>query len=51
MLHTIATSLLIFGLLGFFIGYTFISFVHILLAVSVLMILIHVITGRRSSLM
>jgi Family of unknown function (DUF5670) len=49
MLYTIAVVLLILWLLGLVSSYTLGGFVHILLVVAVIMILVNVINGRRSS--
>jgi len=49
MLYTIAVVLLILWLLGLVSSYTVGGFIHILLVVAVIMILVNVIGGRRSS--
>lgn len=48
MLYTIAVVLLILWLLGLVSSYTVGGFIHILLVVAIVMILINVISGRRS---
>jgi hypothetical protein len=48
MLYTIAVVLLILWLLGFVSAYTIGGFIHILLVVAVVMILVGLISGRRS---
>jgi Family of unknown function (DUF5670) len=48
MLYTIAVVLIILWLLGFVSAYTIGGFIHILLVVAVIMILIGLISGRRS---
>jgi predicted ferric reductase len=48
MLYTIAVVLLILWLLGLVSSYTVGGFIHILLVVALVMILINVISGRRS---
>ncbi len=50
MLYTIAVVLIILWLLGMVTGYTLGAFIHILLVVAVIMILVNLISGRRSSL-
>lgn len=47
MLTTIATILLILWLLGVVTGYTVGYFIHILLAVAIIMFLIRVIQGKN----
>ena len=49
MLYTIAVVLLILWLFGLVSSYTVGGFIHILLVVAVIMILVNVIGGRRSS--
>jgi hypothetical protein len=48
MLYTIAVVLLILWLLGLVSSYTLGGFIHILLVVAIVMILINLISGRRS---
>ena len=48
MLYTIAVVLLIMWLLGLVTSYTMGGFVHILLVVAIVMVLVNVISGRRS---
>jgi hypothetical protein len=48
MLWTIVVILLVLWLLGMITSYTATGFVHILLAVAVVMVLIRVIQGRRA---
>ena len=48
MLYTLAVVLIILWLLGLVTGYTIGSFIHILLAVAVIMILVNLISGRRA---
>jgi hypothetical protein len=48
MLYTIAVVLLILWALGLVTSYTMGGFVHILLVVAVVMVLVNVISGRRS---
>ncbi|MDP1673273.1 MAG: lmo0937 family membrane protein [Burkholderiales bacterium] len=47
MLYTLAVVLLILWLLGFVSAYTMGGFIHILLVISVVVILVRVIQGRR----
>ena len=47
MLETIAVILLVLWLLGMVTSYTVGGFVHILLALAIIMVLIRVIQGRR----
>jgi hypothetical protein len=49
MLYTIAVVLLILWLVGLVTSYTLGGFVHILLAVAVIMILFNLISGRRAA--
>ena len=49
MLYTIAVVLLVLWLLGLVTSYTMGGFIHILLVVAVVMVLLNLITGRRSS--
>jgi len=48
MLYSIAVVLLILWVLGLVTSYTLGGFIHILLVVAVVMVLINVISGRRS---
>jgi hypothetical protein len=48
MLYTIAVVLVILWLLGLVTSYTMGGFIHILLVVAVIMILVNLISGRRS---
>ncbi len=48
MLYTIAVILLVLWLLGLVSSYTIGGFIHILLVVAVVMILVSLISGRRS---
>lgn len=48
MLYTIAVILLILWILGLVSSYTMGGFVHILLVVAVVMVLVNIISGRRS---
>lgn len=48
MLYTIAVVLLILWLLGLVTSYTLGGFVHILLVVALVMILVNIISGRRT---
>jgi hypothetical protein len=48
MLYTIAVVLIILWLLGLVSGYAIGGFIHILLVVAVIMILVNLISGRRS---
>ena len=47
MLYTIAGVLIILWLLGIVSGYTIGSFIHVLLVISVIVILINLLQGRR----
>jgi hypothetical protein len=49
MLYTIAVVLLILWILGLVSSYTLGGFIHILLVVAVVMILLNLISGRRSA--
>jgi len=49
MLYTIAVVLLILWLLGLVSSYTMGGFIHILVVVAIVMILVNLISGRRSS--
>jgi len=48
MLYTIAVVLVVLWLLGLVTSYTMGGFIHILLVVAVIMILVNLISGRRS---
>jgi Family of unknown function (DUF5670) len=48
MLYTIAVVLLILWLLGLVSSYTLGGFIHVLLVIAVVMILVNVISGRRT---
>ena len=48
MLYTIAVVLLVFWILGLVTSTTMGGFIHILLVVAVVMVLINLISGRRS---
>ena len=48
MLYTIAVVLLILWLLGLVSSYTIGRVIHILLVVAIVMVLVNVISGRRS---
>lgn len=48
MLYTIAVVLIILWLVGLVTSYTVGGFIHILLAVAVIMILFNLISGRRA---
>ena len=48
MLYTIAVVLLILWLLGLVTSYTLGGFIHILLVVAIIMVLLNLISGRRS---
>ena len=48
MLYTIAVVLLILWLLGLVSSYTMGGFIHILVVVAIVMILVNLISGRRS---
>ena len=47
MLYTIAVVLLILWLLGLVTSYTMGGFIHILLAVAIVMVLVNFISGRK----
>jgi Family of unknown function (DUF5670) len=49
VLYTIAVILLILWLLGLVTSYTLGGFVHILLVVAIVMILINLLSGRRTA--
>jgi hypothetical protein len=48
MLYTIAIVLLILWVLGLVSSYTIGGFIHVLLVVAVIMILVNLISGRKS---
>lgn len=48
MLYTIAVVLIVLWLLGLVTGYTMGMFIHILLVIAVVMILVNLISGRRT---
>ena len=48
MLYTIAVVLIVLWLLGLVTSYTMGGFIHILLAIAVIMILVNLISGRRT---
>jgi hypothetical protein len=48
MLYTIAVVLLIMWLLGLVTSYTLGGFIHILLVIAIVMVLVNLISGRRS---
>lgn len=48
MLYTIAVVLLVLWLLGLVSSYTLGGFIHILLVVAVVMLLVQLISGRRT---
>jgi hypothetical protein len=50
MLYTIAVVLIILWLLGLVTGYTMGSFIHILLVIAVIMILVNLISGKKTLL-
>jgi len=47
MLYTIAVVLLVLWLLGLLSSYTMGGFIHILLAVAIVMVLVRLISGRK----
>ena len=49
MLYTISILLIILWLLGLVSNYTMSGFIHILLVIAVIMILVSLMTGRRTS--
>jgi hypothetical protein len=49
MLNTLAVVLLVLWLLGLVSSYTMGGFIHILLVVAVVMVLLNLISGRRSA--
>ena len=48
MLYTIAFVMIVLWALGLVTGYTMGTFIHVLLVVAVVMILVNIISGRRS---
>ena len=48
MLYTIAVILLVLWLLGLVTSYTMGGFIHILLVVAIIMVLVNLITGRKT---
>jgi hypothetical protein len=48
MLYTLAVVLLVLWVLGLVSAYTMGGFIHILLIVAIVMVLVNVISGRRS---
>lgn len=48
MLYTIAVVLIILWLLGLVTSYTLGGFIHILLIIAIVMVLLRVISGRKS---
>jgi len=50
MLYTIAIVLVILWILGLVSGYTMGAFIHVLLVVAVIILLVNLITGRRTKL-
>jgi hypothetical protein len=48
MLYTVAVILIVLWLLGLVTSYTIGGFIHILLVVALVMILVNLISGRRS---
>lgn len=49
MLYTIALVLIVLWALGLVTSYTMGGFVHVLLVIAVIMVLVNLISGRRSS--
>ena len=49
MLYTIAVVLLVLWLLGLVSSYTMGGFIHILLAVAIVMVLVNFISGRKAA--
>ena len=47
MLYTIAVVLLVLWLLGLVSGYALGGFIHLLLAVAIVMVIVNLIAGRR----
>ena len=50
MLYTLAVILLVMWLLGMVSGYTVGAFIHVLLVIAVVLVLVQLITGRRTTL-
>ena len=48
MLYTIAVVLLVLWLLGLMSSYTMGGFIHVLLAIAIIVVLFRVISGRRA---
>ncbi|HSN45671.1 MAG TPA: lmo0937 family membrane protein [Casimicrobiaceae bacterium] len=48
MLYTIAVVLLVLWLLGLVTSYTMGGFIHVLVVIAVVMVLVNLISGRRS---
>jgi uncharacterized membrane protein YtjA (UPF0391 family) len=48
MLYTLAVVLIILWLLGFATSYTMGGVIHILLVIAVIMVLVNLVSGRRS---
>ena len=48
MLYTIAVVLLVLWLLGLVTSYTLGGFIHVLLVIAIVMVLVNLITGRRT---
>ena len=48
MLYTVAVVLLVLWVLGLVSGYTMGAFIHLLLVIAIVMVLVGVITGRRT---
>ena len=48
MLYTIAIILLVFWLLGLVTSYTLGGFIHILLVIAIIVVLVNLISGRKS---
>ena len=49
MLYTIAVILLVLWLLGLVSGYALGGFIHILLVIAIVMVLLNLISGRKSA--
>lgn len=48
MLYTIAVVLIVLWLLGMVSGYALGGFIHVLLAIAIIMIVVNLISGRRT---
>ena len=48
MLYTIAVVLLVLWLLGLVTSYTMGGFIHVLVVIAIVMVLVNLISGRRS---